>query len=177
MTIKINLLPENYALAGSVGQVVKLVRPLNVILLALFLVTVIGMGGFFVFGSLSLKSLGSANDSLKSQIQTQEVAEQQIVLLKDRLGQIKTVQAIPNVTGNLNNVDTFLTSLSGNSLISGLDVGPLKTSTSIVFKTNSDLTNFMQSLNSNKIFDSISLGTFSYNPAGGYLVGLDFTGK
>jgi type II secretory pathway pseudopilin PulG len=177
MAVKLNLLPSDYSLAGPVRQLLKLVRPLNVVLLSLFVVVVLGMGGFFIFSSLSLQSLTSSNNNLKNQIQTQESAQQQIVLLKDRLSKIKTVEVIPNANKNLSGIDPFLTSLSGGSLISDLDVEPQKTSTSIVFKTNSDLTNFIKSLDSNSVFSTITLGTFSYNVTGGYLVGLDFAGK
>lgn len=174
MAAKLNLLPPDYAISGSVRQLLKLAKPLNVILLSLFLITVLGMGGFFIFSSFSLNNLKATNTKLEGQIKAQEAAQQQIVLLKDRLGQIKTVQSLPNAAKNLTNVDPYLSILSPNSIISELDVDAQKTSSSIVFRSNSELSAFMKNLNTNKVFSTISLNTFSFNPSGGYLVGVDY---
>jgi hypothetical protein len=177
MAAKLNLLPPDYALTGPVGQIVKFARPLNVILLALFLVTVLGMGGFFIFSSLSLKSLTADNDSLKKQIQAQSTAQQQIVLLKDRLGKIKTVQGLPTATQNLTSIDPVLVLVAGNSFLSELDVDSQKVAATIVFKSNSDLTNFLKNISLNTTYSSVSLGTFNYSPAVGYQLSLSFTKK
>ncbi len=177
MAVKLNLLPEQFNLSGPLGSIVKFVRPLNVILLALFLATALGMGGFFIFSSISLKNLGTANANLKTQIQSQSAAQQQIVLLKDRLGKIKSVQALPNSLKNLGNIGSVLSSIAGSSFVSELGVDALKTSATIVFKSNSDLTNFVKTLSSTKSFTSITLGSFNYNPTSGYLMTLDFSNK
>ncbi len=177
MAVKLNLLPTDYALTGPVGQIVKFARPLNVILLALFLIMVLGMGGFFVFSSLSLRNLVADNDSLKNQIQLQSVAQQQIVLLKDRLGKIKTVQAIPTATDNLNGMDPLLVLITGNSFLSELNVDVQKVTATIIFKSNSELTNFLKAVNSNTSYSSVSLGTFNYNPTAGYQISLSLIKK
>lgn len=177
MAVKLNLLPQDYALTGPVGKIIKFIRPLNVILLALFLVMAIGMGGFFIISSVSLKNIGVANDNLKNQIQAQGAAQQQMTLLKDRLSKIKTVQALPTSLKNLANVSPLLTPLTGDSLVSELGVDSQKTTASITFKSNPDLTNFVKSLGGVKSFTSITLGTFSYSPSSGYLMTLDFKGK
>jgi len=177
MAVKLNLLPENYTLTGPIGQIVKFARPVNVILLALFLVTALGMGGFFIFSSLSLRSLSAGNDSLKKQIQAQSAAQQQIVLLKDRISKIKTVQGLPTATKNLTNIDPILALITGNSILSELNVDSQKVTATIVFKSNSDLTNFLKSIDSNITYSSVSLGTFNYSPATGYQVNLSFIKK
>jgi hypothetical protein len=177
MAIKLNLLPPDYALTGPIAQVVKFARPLNVILLALFLVMALGMGGFFIFSSLSLKSLAAGNDSLKSQIQAQSVAQQQIVLLKDRLGKIKTVQGVATAAKSLSDMNPLLSLVTGDSTLSELNVDPQKITASVAFKSNSDLTDFLKGISSNTNYSSVLLGTFNYNPAIGYQVSLEFIKK
>jgi len=174
MALKINLLPADYALIGPVSQIVKASRPLSVILLALFLVTAVGMGGFFIFSSISLNNLSAANSSLEGQVQAQSAAQQQIILLEDRLSDIKTVQGIPSATKSLDKANPLLSLVIGSSLLSELDVVPQKTSVSIVFKSNSDLTNFLKSLYSNGNYSSVSLTSFNYSPTVGYQVGFNF---
>jgi Tfp pilus assembly protein PilN len=177
MAVKLNLLPTDYTLTGPVRQLVKAARSLNVIFLALFLVAVLCMGGFFIFSSISLNSLATENNNLKSQIQAQTAAQQQIVLLKDRLTQIKTVQDIPGAAKSLVKIDPILTLIKDQSLLSELDVDSQKTVVSAIFKSNSDLTNFFRSLDSNSDYSTISLGTFNYSQTEGYQVSLSFTKK
>jgi len=177
MAVKLNLLPPDYTLTGPVGQIVKFARPLNVILLALFLVIALGMGGFFIFSSLSLRSLAASNDSLKKQIQAQSVAQQQIVLLKDRLGKIKTVQGVATAAKNLTGIDPILALVADNSALSELGIDSQKVAMTVVFKSNSDLTNFLKGVSSNITYSSVLLGTFNYTPAGGYQVSLSFVKK
>ena len=177
MAVKLNLLPKDYALTGPVGQIVKVARPLNVILLALFLITGLGMGTYFIFSSISLTGLKAENDTLKNQIQERSKAQQQIVLLKDRLNQIKIAQAVPGASKNLDKITPMLALITGNSLLSELEVDSVKTNTSIVFKSSTDLTNFIKAVSSNKVYKSISLGTFNFSPAVGYQVSLSFSEK
>lgn len=177
MAVKLNLLPSDYALTGPVRQIINIARSLNVILLALFFVTGIGMGGFFIFSSISLNGLTKENNSLKTQIQAQSVAQQQIVLLKDRLAQIKSVQAIPSASKNFGKISPILNMVTGNSYISELGVDSQKTTASVIFKSSSELTNFLKSVSSDKTFSAVSLGTFNYSPIMGYQVGLNFTNK
>lgn len=177
MSVKLNLLPEEYTVSGPVAQAIKLIKPLNVILLALFLAMAVGMSGFFVYSYYSLNSLSTANSGLESQIQAQESAQQQIVLLKDRISQIEIAMAIPSSNKNFSLIAPVLDTLSPNALVSEVDVDSQKTDGSFVFKSNSDLTNFLRSLDKSNNFSTISLTTFSYSPIGGYLVGLDFAKK
>lgn len=177
MAVKLNLLPADYALTGPVRQLVKAARPLNVILLALFFVTAIGMGGFFIFSSISLNNLAKENNSLKSQIQAQSTAQQQIVLLKDRLSQIKTVQAVPSASKNFDKISPILNLVTGSSFVSELGVDSQKTTSSVIFKSNSELTNFLKNVSSNTAYSTVTLGTFNYSPVMGYQVGLIFTSK
>ena len=177
MAVKLNLLPTDYALTGPVRQLIKVVRSLNVVSLALFFVTAVGMGGFFIFSSISLNSLVAENNKLKNQIQMQSVAQQQVVLLKDRLAQIKTARAIPSATKNFEKIGPVLSLVTGNSFVSELGVDPQKTTASVIFKSNSELTSFLKNVSSSTTFASVSLGTFSYSPVTGYQVELRFTYK
>jgi hypothetical protein len=114
------------------------------------------------------------NSNLEKQIQTQSEAQQQIILLKDRLGAIKKIQSIPNATKNLGSIGPLLATVANPSLLSELDVDSQKTSASIIFKSNSDLTNFINSSSSSNNYSSISMESFSYSPVTGYQIGLDF---
>lgn len=174
MTIKLNLLPSDYTLTGPVRQLIKVARMLNVILLALFIITALGMVGFFIFSSTSLKNVIAKNDILISEIKAQSVAQQQIVLLKNRLAQIKTINNSPGAMKGFNNLVPALAMISGDSFLSELNVNSQKITSAIVFKTNSGLADFLKSLGSDTAFSSITVGSFSYSPEVGYQVSMNF---
>lgn len=177
MAVKLNLLPPDYSLSAPVRQTIKMVKSLSVILLGLFIVMTSGIGAFLIISSISLKNLSAENESLKVQIQEQSTVQQQVVLLKDRLSQIKTVQAMPSAIDNLNKIIPVSNLVTGSSYISELSVDTQKTSASIVFRSNSDLTNFFKSISENEDYSSITLGTFNYSPIVGYQISLSFTNK
>lgn len=170
MAIKINLLPPESTISGPVAQMMKVARMLNVIFLGVFLVVGFGLGVFFVVSSLQLQDLNATNNKLKGQITAQETSEQQLVLLKDRLAKIQTVKNLPDTTKNMVKVDPFIRELVGNTSLTELEVDAQKTDLSVLFRTNSDLTNFLKSMSDNKVYKSSILSSFGYNPSSGYLV-------
>lgn len=174
MAVKLNLLPLDYAVSDSVAQVLKISRPLNVILLGIFLVTGLSMAGFFIFSSITIKNLNTTNNTLKRQIQSLQTAQQQVVLLKDRLGKIKKAYTKPSAIKNLNTMEPVLAILPDTASVSELDIDTQKTTVTVNFKTNQGLTNFMTNVSSQTSFSSISLDSFSYGPLDGYLVGFSF---
>jgi Tfp pilus assembly protein PilN len=175
--VKLNLLPSDYSVSKPVANVLKIVRPLNVALLAVFLAGALGMAGFFIFSSVTLRNLNTANNSLKAQIQAQQEAQQQIVLLKDRLGKIKRIYEVPGASKNFSSMVPFINSIGETNNISEFEVEPQKISLTVAFKSNSELSRFMRSLDSQSPFATVALDSFSYNPASGYTVGMSFTVK
>ncbi len=170
MAVTLNLLPPELAVSGPLGKVLKTVRMINVILLAGFIVFSLGLFGFFIFSRIELNSATSANDQLKNQILAQEQSETQIVLLKDRIGKIKTIQNIPSSIKNFQNVEPYVTALGSDSTLSELNVDSQKTDITVLFKSNSGLSDFIQSLKSSQVFTSINISSFGFNPLSGYLV-------
>ena len=172
MTIKLNLLPTEYVVTGTLGKVLKITRSLGVISIAAFLIFAVGLGAFFVISSFQLRNISTEVQDLKSQISTKEQSEQQIVLLKDRIKKIKTVQGLPNSFKNLGNIDPVVSTLTGSASLTELSTDSTKVDMSINFKSNSELAAFLQNLNSVKVFKSILMTTFGFNPASGYLISI-----
>lgn len=177
MAIKVNLMPAELVLSGGLNRILKVSRMLGVILLAGFLIFGLGLAAFFIISSVQLSGLNSGNTDLKNQITTLETSEQKIVLLKDRIGNIKKVQSIPTFLTNLGNIEPVLAAVTAGSSVSELDIDPTKVSTTINFKSNGDLTTFITSVTKQSVFKSILLSAFGYNPASGYLVTLTFSAK
>lgn len=177
MAVKLNLLPQEYTLSGPVARVIKIARPLNIILLSIFLASSLGVAGYFIFSSITLGNLNTANTSYKNQIKAQQAAQQQIVLLKDRLGKIKQVFAKPDTAPNLLAIASIVNSVSGNASVTELDADSQKASLTVAFKNNYELSNFMNLINSQTAFSTISMDTFNYSPKTGYSVAFSFNKK
>jgi len=174
MAVKLNLLPQDYAVSDSVALVLKIARTLNIILLGIFVVSGLLMAAYFIFSSVTIKSLNTTNNTLKNQIQSLQTAQQQVILLKDRLGKIKRAYTKPSAVKNLTLVEPILASLPNTSSVSELNIDPQKTAMTVNFKTNSALTVFMSNLGTQTSFSGISLDSFSYSPSDGYFVGFSF---
>lgn len=144
--------------------------------MAAFLVFGLALGGFFIFSTIQLNSLNNQNNSLKGQLSSLTSTESSFYVLKDRIAKIKIAEAYPSATKGLTDFQPFVSSFQ-NSNISELDVTPGKLTATINFKSNSDLTNFMDSLSKSTIYSNVIFSSFGFNPAGGYLVSLSATEK
>lgn len=177
MPIKVNLLPNELRVSGGVAQFLRISRMLGVIALAVFLVFGIGLGAFFAISTIELNNLNSTNDSLKSQLSVLSKTEAQLVVLKDRIAKIKIAEAIPSATKNLSDFNPFLSTLSPSTKVGELDVDPSKITVSMVFGSNSDLNAFVNSVSAATVFQNVTVSSFSFNPASGYLIGISIKSK
>lgn len=177
MAVNLNLLPDNFAVKGSLGKTLTSVKQLTTIFLGLFILMVIGISTYFFISSLELGSLTSSIDNLKVQITQQETVETQMVLLKDRIGKIKTVQKIASAQNSLNGISPVISSIPDGSSLGELSVDNQKSDASIIFNSSVSLGIFFKQLVTSTTFSSIVLNSFGFNPSTGYLASLRFVGK
>lgn len=177
MAIKLNLLPPEYAVSTGLSRILNVTRMLGVIALAAFLIFGVGIGAFFIISSIQLSGLNSSNNSLKSQILAQSQTESQVVLLKDRVKKIKLALNQPSSIKNLTNINPYLSVLGASSSVGELDVDATKMTATVNFKSNTDLSNFIQSITSSTAFKNVTETSFGFNPLSGYLIGISFESK
>lgn len=175
MAVNLNLLPPELAVSKSLGRVLKTLRALGVISIAVFLVFAVGLGIFFIISTISLGNLNSSISQHESQISAQESSEQQIIILKDRIAKISQAKSTPSALKTVTNFDTLLTNLSPDSTISQFNADSSKADISMGFKSNPDLTSFLQAVTTSKLFKSVILSSFGYGPNQGYSVGVTLT--
>lgn len=173
MAIKVNLLPPEYSVSGPLSKALKTLRTLNVILLAAFIIFATGLGGYILFSVFQQRSLNEQEAQLKAQVTAQQQSEQQLVLMKDRLGKIQTLKTVSGAEENLEKIDPLVASITGDNLLTELEVDSRKIDLSVLIRTNSQLSAFLGSLRSQEVFNTIVLSSFGFNPASGYLVSLN----
>jgi hypothetical protein len=175
MAVNLNLLPPELAVSKSLGKVLKTLRALGVISIVFFLIFAVGLGIFFIISTISLNNLNNSISLHESQISAQEASEQQIVILKDRIAKISQAKSVPSALKTVTNFDTVLVNLSPDSTISQFNADSSKADISMNFKSNLDLTTFLQAITTSKLFNSVILSSFGYGPSQGYSLGINIT--
>lgn len=177
MALKINLLPDNFAVKGTLARSLTLVKQLTVILLGFFILIVVGISGYFFVSSFELGGITSNIDNLKAQITQQQTVETQMVLLKDRISKIKIAQKAASSQKSLTQVNSLFASVPQGMTLGQLSVDSTKSEASVAFDSSLTLTDFFRTLTSSTNFSSIVLTSFGFNPATGYLASLKLVGK
>ena len=177
MAIKLNLLPEEHEVSSNLSSFLKTVKALGVIGIAAFLIFGVGLGVFFILSTISLNSVNANIAKLTSRVEAQQKSEQQIVLVKDRIKKVASIQDLPNSLPNLKAIDPYLINLSGTGSIGQLTVDPKGADLTPSLKTYADLTTFLENVQSSGAFGSVSLESFSLSPKTGYSIEIKTTKK
>ncbi|KKR69655.1 MAG: hypothetical protein UU12_C0040G0013 [Candidatus Woesebacteria bacterium GW2011_GWA2_40_7b] len=175
MATKINLLPPGFGVTGNLGKILKAVRMVGVIGLAFFLVFGLGISIYFIVSTITFNALKSETNSLKEQVKTLQTTEQQIVLLKDRIGKINMALGLPEAIKNLIAIEPFISNLSSSASLNQLEIDAQKIDLSFQFRSTADTSAFIKSLSDMKDFRSVVLTSFGYDSTNGYTVGISIT--
>ena len=177
MPVNLNLLPPEHAVSKSLSGFLKTVRALGVIGIAAFLVFGMGIGAIFAFSTVSLNGINTNITKLKGQVSALQKSEQQIILVKDRIKKIASIQKLPNSIPNLTLVAPTLVSIDSSGSVDQMTIDPGAIGMSANFGTNAGVTSFIESLQSSKDFKSIDLVSFNFNPTTGYAVEIKAVSK
>ena len=177
MAVNLNLLPQDLAVGHGLNQVIRVIRAINVIAIAAFIIFVVGAGIFYAISSFQLVSLTTGNNNLISQIKTEQTTEQKLILLKDRIAKIKLAYSSDSLTKPIGLVAPLLSQLPSSASVTELNLDTSKITASILFKSGSDISSFFQNIYSSKLFSGVTLTSFGFNPTTGYLVSLNLAGK
>ena len=170
MPVNLNLLPPELAVSKALGSLLKTIRALGVIGIAAFLVFGVGIGAFFIISTINLNNINANIKSLETQITAQQKSEQQIILLKDRISKIASVQALPSSLKSLAVIQPFLAGLSANTSIGQMSLDSKGTTISISLASTADLSQLLGSFKASNTFSNVNLTSFSFNPNTGYLI-------
>lgn len=170
MPVNLNLLPPEHAISKNLKSFLKTVRALGVIGIAAFLVFGMGIGAIFAFSTVSLNGINANITKLKGQVSALQKSEQQIILVKDRIKKIASIQKLPSSIPNLTIMSPLLVNLAGSGSVDQMTIDPGTVSMSANFGTNAGVTSFIELLQASKDFELVALASFSFNPTTGYAV-------
>jgi cell division protein FtsL len=168
MAIKLNLLPPEKEVNQNLNSFLKTTKALGVIGIVAFLIFGIGMAIFFISSTISLNNINSSIKSLSSKVLAQQKSEQKIILVKDRINKIASIQKLPSSLTSLDAINPYLENINGVNSIGDLRISPTTVNLSLKIQKYSDLSSLIESLESSDKFESVSLGSFNLNPSTGY---------
>ena len=138
---------------------------------------------FLVFGSLGvgylfitsgdLTKINDKNNTYKSNIKSLQEAEQNLVLVRDRVAKVKTILNDVSFEEKLDKVQRMLDTLPSKSQPDALEVNSTKSKILLKFDSLSGLSSFLKGLISGDDWDFINLDTLELSGAGNYKIELE----
>lgn len=169
----INLLPEELEVKGPIAQGIETLKKIVILLAAVFLVIGGALGAYALILVFQIRDSQTAQENLKTQIASLEQAEQQLVLVKDRIAKARPLVEADDAKSNLDRLGSFLTNLPAGVNFTEGEIDLEKTEISFNANSSLGLSSLLSSLSAAQAFDTITLQSFSFNPNTGYLVSLE----
>lgn len=173
----INLLPTEISPKGPVVRISNLLKNLATIFFAFFLIIGFGMGAYFILNVVTLRSVNTRSEALKTSIMTLEETEQGLVLVKDRLGKAKTVLAEESAVEEIGALQSVGSVLPADVSLSEAVASKDLLEVTFVAVSSQGLSQLMAQVISQENFDKIELVSFSFNPIAGYIPSFAITLK
>lgn len=170
MATKINLLPVELGAGRSVLQVAKVLNKVSIIAGVIFLVAgVLGIVYLFILQS-QISSQVNKNNQLQTSIKNLQATEQKFVLIKDRIGKIKSILSQKTAYANSENIQSILLGLPADVGLDEADISPAQARFSVTSKTSLGMVSFLTNLTSGTKYKQILLKNFSFRPSSGYSI-------
>lgn len=176
---KINLIPRELSVGGSVHKTAKKITNISIGTAVFAGFGVIAFLGVTLFYNQNINKLNSSNNILKNQISALQQSEQKLVFAKDRLGKITEVQAQDSAAKGLENFNFLYDFINTSGMfVLEVSVASDKLEMSMSSTSLSATTSLFEFLEANKsLFDIVEVPTFSYSPTSGYIINLEFKNK
>jgi len=174
---KIDLLPKELAPKKNLYKIADIVTKIAYALGGILFISIIVLVIIFILNLGNIKNLKSEEKDSQERVKSYEQTEQQITLAKDRIASIKEIWAMKNITTSLTKIMDFFTFFDENISLKNLKATSSNIEMSIDSVSANSTTIFLGKIISSKIFDSVILKTFSFNPSYGFRIVLELTLK
>lgn len=168
----INLLPKELTQKGPVVVLARKLKKVAIAALILFLISAVGLIGFFLFLSFQLRASVQRQEELKVSIKSLEQTEQRLILVKDRVEKAGKVLAIESASEEVEGLKGLVLSLPVEVSLAGASLSKEAIGVTIEAVNSASLVQFFASLTVSPNFDQIVLKSLNFNPDSGYTVSL-----
>lgn len=169
---KINLIPQDLAVPSKTVKLAVVINKITTTIFILVVLVVFVFGGLIYYFSNENNKLIQQTESLKSKVVSLSANEQKMVLAKDRLAKISTIEKEKNVENEVARFKTFsdFVFASPDMNLSEANLTTKGSETSLLAKNSSALSSFMTSLQNLKEYKNIVISSLSFNPNLGFLL-------
>ncbi len=170
MATKINLLPVELGAGRSILQVARTLNKVSIIAGVVFLV--VGVSGIVYLFLLQRQVTDQVNknNQLQTSIKNLQATEQKLVLIKDRIGKIKTILSQKTAYDNSGNIQNILLGLPSDVVLGEAEISPAQIRFSVTSKTSLGMVSFLTNLTSQSKYKQMVLKNFNFRPSSGYSI-------
>jgi hypothetical protein len=169
----LNLLPIDLSPSRGSFKLANSLKKLILTVSGIFIVAAILGGGVIFFLSNQVQNSVTRQNALKQKVQSLEVTEQKLFLIKDRLAKIQTAQAAQNAEIPFEPISKIFANLPANVTVSSVNVNPSLTEFAVVSKDSIGMASFLNLIVTSGVYKNLNLKDFLFSPDTGYVVTLD----
>lgn len=171
MEKKINLIPTEMAVPPKAVKIVRILTKISTIGAISLVVIVISAILIFVYFKYDYNKTQASVESLKAQISDLERSEQRLVLAKDRLAKIASIQSHPSIEDDLASFQEIIPlvgNASGSALLEA-NIDPLKTQFSATSANSTSLAEFLGPISRLTQFKNMVLTSLGFGQTTGFI--------
>ena len=172
-TRKINLLPTNLAAPSDVLKVVDNIKRITVTVFIIFFLVAAGGAALLFFAFRNNSDLKNKNTELETNISNLQKTEQKLVLIRDRIEKVKTINANSDASTNVDKLNRVILSKPSDISLNSATIDVDKTKFSVISKSSNTMATFLKSVAAVPDFKKISLISFTFTPSVGYDITLE----
>jgi len=170
---EINLLPIDLSKARGSVKAASGLRKIIVVFSGLFLIVTVLGAILIVFLTSQVNSSLSRQTQLKQNITSLQNTEQQLLLIKDRIGKVNSVSTNRDAATIFISIDKTLSSLPTNVSVGSVEISSDKTKFTVVSKDSLGMAAFLNLVVVSGLYKSLSLTQFNFSSATGYTISLE----
>lgn len=168
MANNINLLPTELKTGKDVIRTSRAVTRFTIILGGIFLTIAVIGGGIIFFLGTRASDGKQKEEQLKTQIQSLEQTEQQLVLMKDRIQKTQTIFEQRSTYQTLKNYDAIFAKLPPDALVTGLEIDNEVSTLTVNARNSDDLATILGFFKDKSLYNRVELESLNFNVFSGY---------
>ena len=170
---EINLLPIELSPNSSSAKLAVKFKKIIIILTVVFVLVSLAGGALIFYFSNQLKTSTAEENSIKQKIQSLEATEEELFLLKDRIGKINQANSEKNVVNSFDSLNEFLASIPNTVLVSNMEINETQSLFTVTTTDSLGMEKFLNSLVTSGIYKNMTLKNFFFEPTTGFTITLD----
>ena len=174
MEKKINLIPTEMAVPARAVKITKIITKISTVATIFLILITLVLTSIFFYYSLEDKKIAGSVEDLKSSISKLEKNEQKLILAKDRLDKITTVQNLKSIDQEIIRYQKFAEAVksSSGSAITEANLNSKGTEVSLLSFNSESLAQVLVPLSKLLDYKIITLLSLGYNPGTGFISSL-----